>query len=182
MKVFLLVLHRFCKNKALEVCPGNLARVQAVGALFASRSGKRCLVQPFGEVQQTGRGCPESRLSPGGLWKCCQRSVGTDPGQPARTRAGDSSMVGPESWEDRDKPFKEKELLISEGGCVQGASGCPAMGTPRVARVGETLARLMPISCSTMELRRGLEQFTPLSTAVSPLRRQTVLLRACAVP
>lgn len=64
---------------------------------------------------------------------------------------------------------------------MQGAFGCSGMGTPRVARVGETLARLMPISCSTMELPRGLEQFTPLSTTVSPLQSRTVPLRVCAV-
>lgn len=31
-KVILLVLHHFCKNKALELRPENPARVQAVGA------------------------------------------------------------------------------------------------------------------------------------------------------
>lgn len=125
-----------------------------------------------------GAGCPrEGRGS----------AASAAPGQPAGTpRAGDGSVVGPEGWEDRDKPCKGKGLLVSEGSCVQGVSGCPGMGTPGGARVGEMLARLVPISCVTKRgshkrWLRGLEQFTPPSTAVSPLRSRTVPLCVCAV-
>lgn len=148
MKFFLLVLHHFCKNKALEVRPANPARVQAVGASFANRSGKRWSVQPFGEVQRTGRGCPGSRL-----WKRC---MGDSPWAASKDKnwghLAVGSVVGPKTWEDWDKPCKGKGLLVSEGGCVQGASGCPGVGIPRGARVGEMLAGLMPISCSTTDL------------------------------
>jgi len=150
VKVFLLVLHRFWKNKALELRPENPAGLRAVGAQFAGRSGKRSLGQPFGELWWTGRG----RLGPSRPQEGhgSTASVGTDPGQPARTRAGDGSVFGPESRGDRDKPCEGKGLLVSEGGCAQRASGCP-----RSARVGEMLTRLTPTSCSTTELPRGLQ-------------------------
>lgn len=142
----------FCEDNDLGLRPQNPARVQAIGASFASRSGKRRSVQPLGAVQQTGRGA----LGPRYPQESSQCSLGTNPGQPAR--AGDSSTVSPQSWEDGDKSCREKGLGAWLGA---GRPGCPGVGTPRGARVGETLARLMPISSSTTELPQGLERFPP---------------------
>lgn len=154
MKVFCSFCIFFCKSKAQKTQPRFRLLVFSLQADVGKDAQCSC----------SGR-CREWRQDTLGP-HCPQH--GDD--APARMRAGDGSTVSPRVG---TNPSKGRGCSFQRGAVVQGVSGCLGTGS---TKVGEILPKLMPISCSTMELPQGLERLIPVSTAVSPFRSWSVLL------